>query len=49
MQYNKGDFFELFNDFINLFVSNTKVNDKILFRYFKTNEINVQPFSPSTN
>ena len=39
MQSNKGDLYELFNDFINLFVNNTKLNDKILFKYLKSNGI----------
>ena len=39
IQTNKGDFYELYNDFINLFVNNTKLNDKILFKYLKTYSI----------
>jgi len=36
---NKGDFYDMCNDYVNLFEDDTKKNDKILKEYFKLNNI----------
>jgi len=36
---NKGDFYEVCNDYINLFEDDTKLNDNILKQFYKINNI----------